>query len=1339
MAAVWRVARWTGLGALALLLIAAGLVFLLLRSQPGHDFFLRMALRQAPSYVNGEVEIGGIRSDGLLRGFSLQNLTIRDGEGRPFLAADSLEVRYSIRDLLAGNIVIVPVRLWSPKVTIETLPSDSLSNVVRIFTDPESQATEDEDGGSGISLALRNIEVHDGTFTLRLPLEEGEEGIPGGVVETTPEGAGRTQVIRLQDVQARISEADILNPDRAGERFLVERLSLVGHVLEEPFRLEEFRGEILREGARLSVEADRLWFPESELSGPFVLDWSDPEGAFALEADLDVDVLALSDFHWLEPRLPEGAGSLRLTHSGPIGGGDLRVNEADLRVADSRVRGDFGVDFGGTLRFADTDLEFLPFDLSLLDPWLPEPLPVEGLLRGRVTAEGGLSALALAGRLSLEEPNVDRPPWVADFDGTLHASGEIGVSNLELTVDPLPYEALATFLPEIEWIGEGRVHLLATGRLREGVEVEAEIEHGVMGASRSSILATGTVAREGESVRLALDLFLEPLSLDGVAAGLGQELPIEGELRGSVRATGLLEDLAISGRLTTPAGIVDASARLDILDPFLRYQAEGSIEDFHLDALLATVPERTDLTGDFTLQGSGGTLETLAGVFELNVQGSRIAGLDLERMGMQLRAEDGRLFVDSLALSSTLLTLSGTGDFPLREDQPDGEITVRWDASSLAALRPIVFGEEPIAADTLSALERQLLIAEGIDPDTLGIAEQIVLDGRVSGSARLQGRLTEVAGEAVLNVEEAVYGSSSLALAGATLTGNWAQDGPWRIEGFTSFAELQVDGFTFASGSAEGGYGEGGGDFELELESETADTYAAAGTVTTDSTATTVLLESLLLDLPDVQWGLESPARIRIAGSSYEIDGFRIVRAGVGASAGVTIAVDGLLDLSGDSDLVVRMSGVDLARVAGIAQTDRLPSGIFELDLDIQGPFDAPIISGGFRVHDLSFDGTVLTLVEGSADYAGQELTARLIGVLDGEERLTAEGRIPLDLSFAAVEERLLDEEMDATISVIDLPAATALGFLDVLEEVEGTLNGEIQLRGTPRDFSPGGEVRLRGGSVLLAELGTRLTGIDADFRLQEDGLVALEGTVRSQGTARLSGAISLTDLTNPGFEDIAVSLNGFQAVDRRDLAARIGGEVLLQGSLSAPRVGGRVTVEQGELFLDEIVRSADVVDLTDPSYFDIVDPLLDAEGGEAPTAQDAFLQNLRVDVDLALDRDFWLRSSEIDVEIAGDLIVTFDRREREILLIGTLEPVRGTYTRFSRQFQVQGGTVDFVGIPGINPNLNIDATTRLRTEGGEPLNITANVAGTLVNPRVTLSSDSQPPIAESDLISYLL
>jgi hypothetical protein len=72
------------------------------------------------------------------------------------------------------------------------------------------------------------------------------------------------------------------------------------------------------------------------------------------------------------------------------------------------------------------------------------------------------------------------------------------------------------------------------------------------------------------------------------------------------------------------------------------------------------------------------------------------------------------------------------------------------------------------------------------------------------------------------------------------------------------------------------------------------------------------------------------------------------------------------------------------------------------------------------------------------------------------------------------------------------------------------------------------------------------------------------------------------------------------------------------------------------------------------------------------------------------------------------------------------------------RTFQVEGGSVEFIGIPGLNPILDIQASSQVRRRTGEPLIITATVSGTLVNPSVELTSSEQS-LAQSDLVSYLV
>jgi autotransporter translocation and assembly factor TamB len=84
---VMKVLGWAaGVLLVGVLLVVAG-VYVLLQTQTGHDFVLRSVLAQAPRFVQGEVQVGGVRSDGLLGGFVLSDVRITDERGRPFLEA----------------------------------------------------------------------------------------------------------------------------------------------------------------------------------------------------------------------------------------------------------------------------------------------------------------------------------------------------------------------------------------------------------------------------------------------------------------------------------------------------------------------------------------------------------------------------------------------------------------------------------------------------------------------------------------------------------------------------------------------------------------------------------------------------------------------------------------------------------------------------------------------------------------------------------------------------------------------------------------------------------------------------------------------------------------------------------------------------------------------------------------------------------------------------------------------------------------------------------------------------------------------------------------------------
>jgi hypothetical protein len=109
-----------------------------------------------------------------------------------------------------------------------------------------------------------------------------------------------------------------------------------------------------------------------------------------------------------------------------------------------------------------------------------------------------------------------------------------------------------------------------------------------------------------------------------------------------------------------------------------------------------------------------------------------------------------------------------------------------------------------------------------------------------------------------------------------------------------------------------------------------------------------------------------------------------------------------------------------------------------------------------------------------------------------------------------------------------------------------------------------------------------------------------------------------------------------------------------------------------------------------------------------------------------------------MNVEMGGDLLVRYDRALGDLVLVGELEALRGSYAVLGRTFEVSGGTVAFLGQAGVNPTLEIEARSRIRRRDGDPVEVVATVEGTLVQPIVTLTSE-EAGVEQSDLISYLV
>jgi translocation and assembly module TamB len=121
---------------------------------------------------------------------------------------------------------------------------------------------------------------------------------------------------------------------------------------------------------------------------------------------------------------------------------------------------------------------------------------------------------------------------------------------------------------------------------------------------------------------------------------------------------------------------------------------------------------------------------------------------------------------------------------------------------------------------------------------------------------------------------------------------------------------------------------------------------------------------------------------------------------------------------------------------------------------------------------------------------------------------------------------------------------------------------------------------------------------------------------------------------------------------------------------------------------------------------------------------------------------DFWLRSADANVKLSG--LARINKVARIYRLDGTLTAERGQYSLkmgpITRDFEVQRGTVRFLGTPDLNAELDLTAQHKVvATDGSQDMTIQARISGTLLVPKLTMTNPDNPQMEETEMVSYLM
>ncbi|MGH7470924.1 MAG: translocation/assembly module TamB domain-containing protein [Longimicrobiales bacterium] len=789
-------------------------------------------------------------------------------------------------------------------------------------------------------------------------------------------------------------------------------------------------------------------------------------------------------------------------------------------------------------------------------------------------------------------------------------------------------------------------------------------------------------------------------ALRPIASGL----PFSGTINGTITLNGPPErsPLSLSMRLAMAGGNIEVNGMLDLTREQPAYDLTGRLIDIGLAQIFEPRMPPARLSARFTLRGRGFQPEsanaqlTLAGRFT----GWRVQSDDTVMVAA--RVSNGALTVDQglLELGPLHVESEGTWRFTTPET---GAVRYRVAVDDLTPIAPYV----PAFPDSASGkLQAQGSIAGSlarmrIEGDVRG--EGVHFAGWAANSLRFKHTL--VLGDTVPEIRvvgDASDITSPAAGAFSTATLDLQLDAP-RLK-----LELRAD-------RTEGGL--------IEV--------VADGNVPNVGVRQ-VVLQRMRIDLGAGRWALVSPASIEWgkAADGVEVHNFELTA----PDRGGRLLVDGRILPLARIDVRVEADELPLADVQRMLGRRPVLTGALFANGEVRGPGEAPSINVEFRIDGGVYKQVGFSRVEGKLAYRAQLLTANTRVQFDTAGTLDASASLPVRVVFApALDFAWLDAgEVRGSLVAENLKLAAVTGFFPELRDVQGGLSANATLSGTVGQPNLTGTINLEGGAVTVVPLDRRYTEITADIGFDQRSAQIRTLRARSDGWLDTSGHIEFPEIDDPT-ANLTVALRGFRPAgveDREDAAAT--GEIRITGPLLRPTLSGAITFADGDVPVPQFGRRPFDQALAMP--LDIKEPGA-TEGGS--WFDNMHIENLR----LTAGSGLWVSSRNARAQLTGTL--TIDKPGEDLIIVGTLEGRRGTYTLEAgpivRRFEIVNAQVRFLGSSEINPVLDVTARRVILDATGRELEIQVRVGGTLDAPTLSLASANAAQIPQSELLGFLI
>ena len=678
-------------------------------------------------------------------------------------------------------------------------------------------------------------------------------------------------------------------------------------------------------------------------------------------------------------------------------------------------------------------------------------------------------------------------------------------------------------------------------------------------------------------------------------------------------------------------------------------------------------------------KGRGFDPKTMHAAFAANVLHSAVDSLAVDSANIKIAVADGIATMDSVTIHTPFaqLFVDGTiGTAPGRT----GDLRYIASVDTLAALRRFIANPDsavvrPRPAILAAAIARAKAdsarqanrneVAERATGrpqpkvllDSLRALRKDSVDGSLRTAGIVRGTISDFTVRGRLSAENIIARGDGLHRAKIeyAITNGGTPQMKYVVGG--SLDSLSASGFALDSATIQATYAQPSGTIELAVYQDSGYVYRAGAEFLLSLDSSQVKWRTLALQLDTANWVSATPGLLQWGKYGIRVRDLDLRNGGDGR-----IYANGDLPVDGPMNMVVAVSGLEVANLVGLAESNLSATGVVDFKAKLEGTQRAPAIRGAFSVMGTSFRGAPLPDVRVAMHYADEKLVAHGDLMRDGGQPLARlDVDAPINLALAGVEgPRVLDRPLKVDFVADSLPLDALPRFTDLVSNVHGRVIGAVAARGTGAHPLLLGQLGLDFTTFKLEPLGVEINDIGGLIHMTGTEIVIdTIGGKSGEGTISLSGKIGISDAANPVF-DLAFTGKDATVLNNDIGELHANATVAMKGPMDGVAVSGKARIVHGTVYIPN-GGGPRQVSTDDPAVISVVDTS-DAQMQKVVTPQSPLMQNMTLDVKLSIARDTWARSPDANVEFysQGPLTILKNKGDKGVSLDGVVNTDRG-------------------------------------------------------------------------------